>query len=164
MQTNPTTLDSLSAEASRLAALIRDSQSRLNEIETLIRLAKKFNLAGTGSPQPIAASLEAHTKQLAERIANPQTMKARILSACETVLADGSRRFSRQLVLELAKVGVVVGGADPAANLSSYLSKEKDLFTSNLQLGGWTLTRLTQKVALANVQTAAGAGNPSNSP
>ncbi len=161
------TLESLSAEAARLQVLIRESEERLHEVRTLIRLAKEFNLATSPAPEPISSILASRMARLAGLKANPASLKSRIIEACEHILSDGERRLSRELLPELARRGVILEGSDPAANLSAYLSKERDRFTSNQKLGGWTLTRLTQRSNNAPSAVVAGtvkAGGNSESP
>jgi hypothetical protein len=67
-----------------------------------------------------------------------KTLKEQILDASEEILADGMHRLSRDLLPELAKRGVRIGGKDPA-NLASYFSREKQRFVSDQRAGGWTL-------------------------
>jgi hypothetical protein len=145
-----------------LAAEIARKRAELKELEELLRLAEKYlrhaqpvRVTGVGAIGALA--------MLAQKERNAAsfgaTKKDRILNGCEFVLSDGKRRISRQLVIELAEHGIRVGGENPgteAANLSSYLSREKDRFVSDVKLGGWTLRRLLQKGGPENVGASSG--------
>lgn len=138
-----TTIESLSREAEELRTRIDKDSSRLSEIEAFLQLAKKLNVATT--VVPIATQLQNVTDQIARASRRPQTIKERILDGAEMILADGRRRLSRDIVRDLAKLGVIVGGSDSATNLASYLSREKDRFESDVKAGGWALKQLTRK-------------------
>lgn len=56
-----------------------------------------------------------------------------------------SRPIPRELLVELEALGVKVNGKDASSNLSVYLSREKDIFTSDVKAGGWTLLKLQKK-------------------
>lgn len=159
----PTTLESLMAEA-------QDLRARLEEIETLIRLATKYKL-GTGAGTAITSSANP-AKQItgagvltvlaAQMSGFGTTMKDKIINGSEHVLSDGKRRLSREIVADLAAIGVVVPGDDPAGYLATYLSKEKSRFTSDVKAGGWTLTRIVQKGRPGDVGASSGLFNINN--
>lgn len=129
----------------RIAALegeIERLEAEREEIEEFIRLADKF-----GVRDLTTQSVANVTAELVNRLANQpkKTLRDQILDTAEQVLSDGERRVSRDLLPKLKELGVELGGKDPVLNLSSYLSKAKDRFTSDVRAGGWTLTRLTKK-------------------
>jgi len=77
--------------------------------------------------------------------------------ACDSILSDGRRRVSKEIVPELAKLGVSLNHSkDPAGLLASYLSREKNRFVSDVKQGGWTLTRLIHKARPTDVDASAG--------
>lgn len=135
--------------------------AELAELMELRRLMQKYNVKAA---EPIKGALS----QVANHIANTaaasaaETVKDRVLGGAEAVLIDGKRRRPRQLLEEMAKIGVTVPGRDPAANLSSYLSREKDRFESDQGLGGWTLKRLTKKASPYDAPTPQGLMFPTN--
>jgi hypothetical protein len=86
----------------------------------------------------------------------PKSQRQRIIEAADMVLSDGRRRLSRELLPELTKLGVIVGGKDPSGNLAAYLSREKERFHTDQKRGGWTLTRMMQKARPADVVATAG--------
>ena len=146
METN--SVESLTEKIARLRDTVAAAQAEIEEIETLLRLAEKYRL----NPGPAEITAAATARALAAlELAPRMTIKERILTAAESVLLDGKRRVSRELMADMAKLGVVVGGGDPAANLASYLSREKDIFESDVKAGGWTLKRLTKKAKADSV-------------
>jgi hypothetical protein len=81
------------------------------------------------------------------------TKRDAILNGCLEILADGKRRFARDLLIELEKIGVRVGGKNPKSNLASYLS-HFDEFQADTKLGGWTLRSLiAPKAKASNART-----------
>jgi len=96
--------------------------------------------------------------------ADGETKHSRIISACEDILGDGRRRLSRELTKDLHERGIEVRSGTPDANkeaaaLSSYLSKEKAIFVSDVKAGGWTLKRLPKKVKPDDVGASSGLGH-----
>jgi hypothetical protein len=122
---------------------IEERQKDISELEELLRLADKHRLE-VSSPN-IGAGLDQLRNRLEVTRTVPQTLRERIIAAAETVLSDGQRRFARELLPELLKYGVRLEGKNPAGNLASYLSREKDRFISDAKMGGWTLRVLAQK-------------------
>lgn len=139
------------AEAGQRAA------AEMVELQELKRLMEKHGV----KPAEAASDVVGRVK---ESIANGTaiTVKDRILLAAESVLEDGKRRRPRQLLEEMAKIGVTVPGKNPAASLSSYLSKEKDRFETDPGSGGWTLKRLTKKTNPHDAPTSQGFMFPTN--
>ncbi|HEV2700787.1 MAG TPA: hypothetical protein VGV09_04095 [Steroidobacteraceae bacterium] len=159
MAQNSMTLEGLAAEAATLREHIEQYRVRLEEIETLVRLAEKYNLCVDRHIEVVPEPKRVTDSRLfaaIHRAARDMTIRDRIILGCESILDDGKRRLSRELVPELAKLGVNVGGKDPAGNLAAYLSKEKDRFDSNIKLGGWSLTRLTRRANPGDADTSPG--------
>jgi hypothetical protein len=149
---NPS-LVNLNAEAERLRRIIQDAQKSLSEITSMIPFVEKYGPILSG-PKPVGNSVDIVSARLRGEL--KVSKKDRILRASEHILADGKRRISRQLLSDLMLSGVEVGGSDPVLNLSSYLSREKDRFTSNLKAGGWTLVRLVQQARPVDVDASTG--------
>lgn len=63
---------------------------------------------------------------------------AAILTAVDRLLADGKRKSTRELLKLLANQGITVGGKDQVLSLSSYLSREKERYSSSRK-EGWGL-------------------------
>jgi hypothetical protein len=156
----PTTLQGLATEAQELREQIAKASERLEEIETLVRLAAKYNLNVDVKPTAILMQpkrvTETRIMAAAHGAAHALTVRDKIILGCESILDDGKRRLSRELVPLLATLGVKVGGKDPAGNLAAYLSKEKDRFDSNVKQGGWSLTRLTRRANPGDVGASPG--------
>jgi len=127
---------------------IEERQKDIAELEELLRLADKHRLEVS---VPISAEVARLSSQLAVRPSEMQTLRERIIAAAESVLSDGKRRVARELLPEMRKHGVILEGKNPYSNLSSYLSREKDKFVSDVKLGGWTLCRLAQKARTPDV-------------
>jgi hypothetical protein len=131
----------LEARAEELRQTIADAQKSLEEIDTLKRLVTKYLPAVLDlspmkkvDPAGLLAAV-AHTVMVAKR----ETKRDQIINAARVILSDGNRHSSRYLVVALEGLGVRIGGDDPAALLSSYLSREKAMFESDLKAGGWAL-------------------------
>ena len=145
------TPESLDAEVEYLTRKIRETQERLHEdqkrldeIETLLRLSRKYGLLTTGT-QSGQTELTVHMERMGLVPEPRHPLRARIIASADLILSDGKRRLSRELLPELARYGVVVDGQNASANLSAYLSREKHLFQSSPSDGGWTLTRLARR-------------------
>lgn len=138
----------------QIARKKREIEERLKEVaelEELLRLADKHRLEVS---VPIAASLNRLQAQLEVRPSELQTLRERIIAAAESVLSDGKRRVARELLPEMAKYGVKLEGKNPQSNLSSYLSREKDKFVSDVKLGGWTLRSLAVQARALDAPTS----------
>ena len=112
------TPETLAAEADSLVQSIRELQGRLQEIQALLHLSKKYNLVRSGpQPEPVsdadndkAAELMAHMERMG-LVSEPRPpLRARIIAAAARVLSDGKRRLSRELLPELEQYGVVIDG------------------------------------------------------
>jgi hypothetical protein len=112
-----------------------DLEVALKEVRLLIELARKY--APQPNPvQPAGAVVMSVTRGLADR---GMTKQKRIFKATLEILSDGKRRLSRDLIPELEKRGVIVGGKNPKSLLASYLSTAPDVFESDVKLGGWMI-------------------------
>ena len=151
--------DSIELEMDRLRAVVAagvEANAQLEELKTLVLLMKKHNVI----PASQKVAEQVHT--VAAHISNGAvafgvTIKERILNGAEAVLShDGQRRTSRELIAEMGKLGVIVGGVDPVATLSSYLSREKVRFDSDVKAGGWALKRQPKKAKPEDAGTTSG--------
>lgn len=143
-------IDTAIAEAMRR---IKEEQQRLDELSVLRGLMEKHAQHVFGPSRVDAASLQ--TAMLAFGPTG-KSKRERIILTAQEILNDGRRRISRELVRELGERGVVVGGSDDAGLLATYLSREKDLFVSDVRAGGWTLRRLTKRVRPDEVTASSG--------
>lgn len=132
-------VDALRAQADVIRKRMAADSAQLDLIESLIALSQRYLESREGTP---AAEVVNVVAQKFKRRGWTTTKRERLIAAAEGILADGVRRYSRELVNELQAHGVEVGGKDPALNLSSYLSHEKEIFNSDQKRGGWTLVRL----------------------
>ena len=124
----------LELEAQNLKETIAVSQHRLQEIETFLKLGRKF----TGQHEPSTTTLA----ELMNVTATGVTQRDRVLDAAHKLLTDGRRRPTRELLAELRTFGVVPGGLDPASTLSTYLSRDPR-FSNDNRRGGWTLLHMS---------------------
>lgn len=147
-------LDKFAAEAERLKQVIAASEKQLDEINNLMALYRKHAprvIGGMESMDSVAGKAQLALQGMAGR---QQTRKDQITTNCEEILSDGVRRFSRDLVKELAARGVEIGGqSDPATALASYLCREPHRFVTNRKAGGWTLKRFSEKQRAGNAPT-----------
>jgi hypothetical protein len=121
----------LELEAQQLRETIAVSQHRLMEIETFLKLGRRF----MGLTEADATPAELMS------VMTGITQRDRVLEAAERLLADGQRRTTRDLLAEMNTFGVQPGGVDPASTLSTYLSRDKR-FSNDNRRGGWTLASL----------------------
>jgi hypothetical protein len=154
--------EKLTAEEERLRKVIADAQKTLNGIEEFRRLKSHLKPVLSGDIQDagglahLGAVAESVEFSLARKTGRAATLKDQILDACEEILTDGRRRFSRELLRELAYKGVMLTGRDPATNLASYLSREKARFQSDKKAGGWALVRLIKQTRPGSAPTLPG--------
>jgi hypothetical protein len=113
-------------------------QKDLEEVRTLIGLMRKHC-----TPSPFQSALELSASVTAS-MKKKLTKQQSIIEGCKAILSDGKRRFSRELLPELEKLGIHVGGKNPKSLLASYLSAADD-FVSDQKLGGWTLQSILRK-------------------
>jgi hypothetical protein len=95
-------------------------RKELNTVRLLIELIRK------------------HNKWQSPPIGKKSTKQQSIIEGCAAILSDGKRRLSRELLPELEKLGIIVGGKNPKSLLASYLSAAGG-FESVIKLGGWKL-------------------------
>lgn len=149
---NDQRLANIDAEIARVQKDIEAKEKRLHDLTALkILLTEYIDVVGIGlmpissATAMIGAELLVGGKKL--------TKQRKIIEGCKEILADGRRRFARELLVELEKRGVSVGGKNPKSNLSSYLSHD-DAFQADTKLGGWTLRRLiAPKAKASNART-----------
>jgi hypothetical protein len=144
---------------------IRASQDRLGKLDELEKLAVQLFSpeiqppVGTLSllsalPSP-TASVSSIGASVMSTLDHRTTKKDRILDTARDVLSDGKRRSGRELVEELKKRGVDIGGADPVNNLAAYLSPD-ERFDSKRSEGGWGLVLPPKKGGPNDAPTSTG--------
>lgn len=144
--------------------VIRTSQDRLGKLDELEKLAVQLfspefqPLSGTlsllGSPPSLTVGSGVMSASIGPAI-DLRTKKDRILETSRDILSDGRRRSSRELVEELKRRGVEIGGADPVNNLAAYLSPDKH-FDSRRSEGGWGLVLPPKKGGPGDVGASKG--------
>jgi hypothetical protein len=131
--------------------VIRTSQERLGKLDELEKLALQLFSSDEASGASATMELVAIKPEVAAlgaiaiaAVAAHKTKKDRILETSLDILSDGRRRQSKELVDELQKRGVEVGGRDPVNNLAAYLSPD-ERFDSKRSEGGWGLVLRPKK-------------------
>ena len=130
--------------------VIRESEERLSKLDELQELATELFGASATDDVTIRSGLAAAPLLAAVAVKSGSvrvTKKEAILTGAESILSDGRRRTSKELVEELKTYGVEIGGIDPANNLAAYLSPEKERFDSDRSKGGWGLVLRDPKKA-----------------
>ncbi len=146
----------LESEAAALKKTIDDSQKRLDDITTLLRLLPKYqSILSKDQPKSIKGTVEIFREWLDEQSRRQITKRQLITDAAEVILSDGVRRFSVELIKELHAQGIDVGGTNAKVNLASYLSKD-NRFESNKKAGGWTLTSASKMAKPNDAPTSLG--------
>ena len=59
---------------------------------------------------------------------NTSSLASAVEAGCKDLLKGGDYKKAKQLVKELAELGVHVGGSNPTANLAAILARKKELF------------------------------------
>lgn len=158
-------LANVEAEIQRVKAEIEKLQKRLSDLDALqILLTQYIDVVGVGLV-PIR-NVTANVRNDLERIVNAPTKQAAIIEGSKKILEDGKRRFARELLVELANMGVEVGGKNPKSNLASYLS-HSDEFQADTKAGGWTLAKFVSpkaKAGSADTRPALSTNGASRSP
>jgi hypothetical protein len=117
-----------------LDATIREAERERDElgifVKTYQRLASPPNMYGAKFGVP--TTIQAISK------------KVLIEQAAEEVLKEMQPLQTAELLVQLRSRNVIVGGADEAINLSSYLSKS-DKFINSRKDGGWFLATEFQR-------------------
>lgn len=133
-------LKTIADERAAIKARIAADQDRLSKLDQMEALARQ--LFPDSSPVATFQVVQTNLSGLLESGAT-LTKRERIYRAVEEILADGTRRTSRELERMLVERGVEVGGADPVNNLSAYLSsaEAKSRFESDRKQGGWMVIR-----------------------
>lgn len=141
------------AEIAKRREVIAQQEREIDELVMLAKLSRKYRaetdskqVTGAGAIQTVTASVTARPKP---------SKKDTIISTAIEILSDGIARGSRKLLAEFDKRGIEVGGKDPAMNLSSYLSREKEVFVASSS--GYTLRSL-QKERPGEVAASLGLG------
>jgi hypothetical protein len=93
-----------------------------------------------------------------------EPIKVRAIRGVEIALRNGQPKTARQLVQELAAMGMVIGGQEPASNLSAILSQQRAKFR-NVKGEGYFLVE-PQKTEPVDAETSAGSKwlDPSHAP
>jgi hypothetical protein len=125
----------LELEAQNLQETIAVSQHRLQEIETFLKLGRKFTGQHEANTTPTTLA------ELMNVAPAAATQRDRVVDAAAKLLADGRRRPTRELLAEMNRFGVLPGGIDPASTLSTYLSRD-GRFSNDNRRGGWTLAAM----------------------
>lgn len=124
---------------------IREAESRLSKLNQLKALHDQLFEA---APAPSTGDLIVSMGPIRIGVdmgPEGQSKKDRILGSVEKILMDGRRRTTRELLDELTKQGIEVGGRDEMNNLAAYLSPQKERFNSDRKAGGWGLNNLPKK-------------------
>lgn len=93
-----------------------------------------------------------------------EPIKVRAIRGVLLALRDGQPKTARQLVQELAAMGITIGGQDPASNLSAILSQQRTTFR-NSKGEGYVLVE-PQKTEPGDAVTSSGSSwfDPSHAP
>jgi gamma-glutamylcysteine synthetase len=129
-------------EVARLRDALERAIAEAKEYDTLIELAQKHKYELHSAADTIQKVVE---QTVTRAFSTEKSQKQRVVEAAEAILADGVRRYSRDVLREMEKMGITLTTQDPVGTLSVYLSREKDIFTSDVKAGGWTLRRLQKK-------------------
>lgn len=150
-------LTRLEGELRRLRDRVAEMDAQASRLRTYLAVAREYERA-EGHP---FLSLDARHAAFAPETAPRHGRTAGISHAAvegtiELLRAAGKPLHTRDLLTELAARGVVVGGANPVANLSGFLSREKQRL-ANSRTYGWSLRE-------ARAADHAAAPDPSVSP
>jgi hypothetical protein len=153
----------LQAVESQLSVL----KARADELRLFIRIGTALGSnsavgVATGTASVTGASAVATVGNVAVTIDEP--IKVRAIRGVERALRNGQPKTARQLVQELAAMGVVIGGQEPSSNLSAILSQQREKFRNERGQGYFLVE--PQKTEPADAGTSAGSEwlDPSHAP
>lgn len=140
---------------SRLASLMADRDridAEISEIQSALNVVRRYS----DDEQTLESGASEALYRMAFGTTN-QTKHQRIIERAKEILSDGCPRPTAALVEAIRANGIEISDTNEKsiANLSAYLSREKDIFISNRKLG-WSLKELTP----ASVAAQAGVGVP----
>jgi hypothetical protein len=121
-------VDDLIAIARRELALLERQLQRLRtreqELRAFIKVGSELRDAGAVSaPEPVSP-LFAHSDIGIENIADEHMpVRVRAVRGAKIILGRAQPKTARQMIAELAAMGVHIGGQDPPSNLAAILSK-----------------------------------------
>lgn len=117
-------LAKLNMEINRLDMILTDARQRATKLRHYIEIAQTYEADQSVSSQ-------------AGRLGTPN--KSATISSTVKSMLESERRYirTRDLVVELTKKGIDVGGSNPVTNLSGFLSRSEDLY--NDRTLGWGL-------------------------
>ncbi|MGF7211591.1 hypothetical protein GGE65_006208 [Skermanella aerolata] len=117
-------LSKLTMEINRLDVMLSDARQRATKLRHYIEIAQAYEA-------------ESFVSSPAGRLGTPN--KSALISSTVKSMLESERRFirTRDLVGELMKKGIDVGGSNPVTNLSGFLSRSEDLY--NDRTLGWGL-------------------------
>lgn len=114
----------LSMQRARIDAEIADIDQALKVIN---KYGSEQDLLGSAA---MAMNMLAHPRGM--------TKQQQIIQGAIEVLVNGKILHTAELLSELQKQGIDIGGSNPEANLSAYLSKAKEVFKNDRKYG-WSL-------------------------
>lgn len=125
---------------------IREAEDRLSKLKQLEELHNQlFEATPSDVNAILGSSGSGKSTGTSDLTVGVRSKKDQIVGTVETILMDGRRRTTRELLAELQERGIDVGGADAMNNLAAYLSPQKEKFNSDRKAGGWGLNNLPKK-------------------
>lgn len=126
-------LANLRSEKSRIDASI-------NEIESALKVIARY--ASSGDKPVLDNAVTPRTSLKRILFSKPKSKQEQIFEGVLAILNDGFARPTDYILKELTARGVEVGGENPEANLSAYLSRAKDDLGLNAdRRAGWSLKK-----------------------
>lgn len=124
------TIATMQSELSKLRSEKSRIDSSIDEIETALKVFAKYSLNGD---KPVVRRV---------LLNKPKSKQEQIFEGVMDILSDGFAKPTEYILKELTARGVEVGGENPEANLSAYLSRAKDDLGLNAdRRAGWSLKK-----------------------
>lgn len=130
-------LAQLDAEAQRARNRLAEIDEQAGRLRTYVAVAREYERVETGQTAPTSPLITTPTPDgpgegtLSRRTAD---------IAVELIDAKGQPIHTRDLLAQIAERGVTVGGQNPVANLSGFLSRDKERLV-NSRTYGWSLRK-----------------------
>jgi hypothetical protein len=121
-------LNRLQSEAHALRERLADIQQKITKVSAYLEMAKLYGDGGV---------IESVTSARASR-AQPMGVSYRAVAMCVTAIREARKPLhTRELLEILRQQGLEIGGVNPIANLSGFLSRSSEL--RNSRTHGWSL-------------------------
>ncbi|WP_439549031.1 hypothetical protein [Falsiroseomonas sp.] len=128
-------LNQLSGEADRLRKRLLAVDEEVAKLKAYIEMAQRYG--EVGSPRNVPLAVDAPLPFNRPRKSSGGIASRAVEATIQIIRHAGKAVATRELLDHLSDIGIVVGGTNPVANLSGFLSRSPAL--KNSRSRGWSL-------------------------